>query len=130
MKKTLLASCLIAVLFVSCQAEPESIREESKTLTGRFLKDLRTIQSRSDALKIDKKLKKYYRRFAALMIEAKELELKVPESFYLQTSHEKSDDLRFELKRLYHIEGVGAVLEDCQKEALYDLYLSSIINST
>ncbi len=128
MKRIILSCLFIGLIFLSCQAGPENVLEESRSLTQNFIKDLKKVHSRNEALKLSSRFKKHYRKFASLMIEAKELERGSPDYFYYLAPHEKNEELRFELKRLYQIQGVGSVLEDCQKEALHDLYLSNVIN--
>jgi hypothetical protein len=128
MKRIILSCLFIGIAFFSCQAGPENILEESKSLTEYFIKDLKKVHNRNDALKLSSRLKKHYQKFASLMIEAKELEKDAPEFFYYLAPHEKNDELRYEFKRLYQIQGVGSVLEDCQKKALHDLYLSSVFD--
>lgn len=111
--------CLMA--FSCGRPTLEEYREEGRGITKNLIKALQKVHTREKLQASSTKLQKLFDEMATVMIAAQELKQKKMglEAVELtKEDHELSDRLRFELNRLYYIEGGRTIIEKAQEKGL------------
>jgi len=118
----LLLLCFILALLTGCG--PRSLQDfadEGENVTLQLIQELEPLQSREELLTAAPRIKQLFEQLVTLIISAKEFREKHPkaESIALsERNHELSEQLRFELNRIYKIDEGREIIEKCQNEAL------------
>ena len=110
--------CLAALLTACSPTTLKDYQLQGISLMRALTKELRSINSREDIKKREKRLEKLYVRISQNLIEARILYDKEPgptENAYLE---EVAYTLKEELVRVYQIEGARPLLEAAQASAL------------
>jgi hypothetical protein len=111
-----------SLVMTSCNTQTiEDYRDEGKGITKNLIKELHQIHSREQLQASSVKLQKLFDNLTRVMIAAQELQQKNPKLDTIELSkedHELSDRLRFELNRLYNMEGGRAIIEKAQEKSL------------
>jgi hypothetical protein len=123
--KIALTFLLICLLF-SFGCSPGSLddyQKEGESVCRTLTNELKDIETRDDLVKALPKLKKRFHHLVDVVIEARTFQEGHPEekndlSF---DSHQASEALKSELKRIYQIEGGRELVENAQREALIRL---------
>lgn len=99
----------------------EDFREEGQGITRLLIAELQQIQTRRELVESSPKLKVLFDRLASVALAARDFQKSHPEHDELpleKRDHELSDELRFELNRIYHLDGGREIIEKSQEEAL------------
>jgi len=119
-KNTLLI--LFLFLLVSCSHQSlEDYRDEGRGVSRNLIKELQRVRTRDQLKASTGKLQKLFNKMADTMVAAQEQRQKNPNQEIpelTKVDHDLSDSLRFELNRIYTIEGGRALIEKCQEQAL------------
>ena len=124
MKKlfSLTLAFFLSMLIFSCgKSTLEDYREEGRSVTKELIQELKKIRNKDQLLVSAAKLQKLFDQMVDVMIAAQnqKLELHKQEGLELtKEDHDLSDSLRFELNRVYNIEGGKAIIEKTQEKAL------------
>lgn len=102
----------------------EEYREEGRETVLLIVQTLEAIDSRETLIQSAPQLKQLFNRLVDLIMAAQEYRFEHSESEIPSFSDEDrnaSDQLLFQLNKIYHIEGGREVIEKCQEEALLRL---------
>jgi len=110
------------LLLSSCSSPSlEDYRDEGRGMTKKITKELQKIRTRDQLAAAAPKLQKLFDQMADLMIAAQEHKQKNSKEELTEMAkidHDLSDSLRFELDRIYYIDGGRAIIEKAQERAL------------
>lgn len=114
-------------LLTSCtKSSLEEYRDEGEGIIRSLIKTLQVVESKNDLIDSCAHLEKLFDQLARLMIAAKEFQESHPkiDQKLTKENHELSDQLRFELNRIFHIDGGKELIEHCQEHSvqLLDAY--------
>jgi hypothetical protein len=116
---------MYAFLLVGCNSRSlEDFQEEGESQTLALVKELQMIHHRDELIEAIPRLQKRFDKLVQVAINAREFYEKHAFLELLEVSkkgHELSDQLRFELQRLYRLEGGKEIIEKCQEPALHRL---------
>lgn len=114
---------LFFILLLSCtQKTLDDYREEGEKTTRTLILELKNIHSQDDLLKARQRLQKLFNSLVDTMIAAKEYQQTHQDSFELsKKNHDLSEKLRYELIRIYKINGCRELMEKYQDQALQRL---------
>lgn len=121
---SLLIGALITLLVGCSPSSLEDFHCEGAAWCRALCKDLSRIESREELAKIEPHLKKRFEDLVALMVEARQFQMKNREEClidFAQMDHPDALALKDELIRIYSIEGGREVIERTQREAMIKL---------
>jgi len=107
----------------SCsQKSPAYFQSEAKELKLQLIETLQKIETCDDMVLKSSELQALFKDLAKLAIEARRYQIKAKVEWQLTPDDRKlNQELRFELNRLYSMEGVAELMERCQMPALTEL---------
>ncbi len=111
-------------------SSPEDFQKEGQSLCRSLTKELVTVHTREDLVKMTPLLKKRFIQFAELVMAARDFQ----RQHAFEAMPEEGEDflaseaLMEEMKRIYAIEGGRKIIEDAEREALFvlDGYLKDL----
>lgn len=114
---------LLLFLLSSCsQKSPEYFQREAKDFKLQLIETLQKIETVDDMVLKSSELQALFKDLAKLAIEARRYQIKAKVEWQLtQDDRKLNQELRFELNRLYSMEGVAELMERCQMPALTEL---------
>ena len=110
---------ILALIFLfSCtQNHMDDLREEAKSICSSITEDLKKVHTKEDLLAIRPALRRKFNRIAKIMVEVENLQ-KEPVSYEISQDTKISDNLLFEMQRVYQIPGAQKIIEQSQISAL------------
>ncbi len=101
----------------------EDFRLEGEEVAYTLIQELRKIRTRDQLRNSSGKLQRLFNDLADIMIAALEFRQKHPglEKNLLPFNNKLNNQLRFELNRIYKIEGGRQIIEKCEEQALHRL---------
>ena len=120
--RILLFFLLLFVLSSCSQKSPEYFQREARELKLQLIETLQKIENLDDMVMKSSELQALFEELAKLAIEARRYQLKAKIEWAMTAEDRKlNQELRFELNRLYSMEGVAELMERCQMPALTEL---------
>src|SRR5437588_1065390 len=110
--RILLFFLLLFVLSSCSQKSPEYFQGEAKELKLQLIETLQKIENLDDMVLKSSELQALFKDLAKLAIEARRYQIKAKVEWPLTPQDRKlNQELRFELNRLYSMEGVAELME-------------------
>ena len=112
---------LLALLFSCSPQTLNDFKYEGEAISKMLVDELKQIRSRDDLIEHASKLQELFDSLVDVIIQAREFKLKHPQASLENGSHKEqsaSDQLRFELNRVLHMEGGREVIEKAQEASL------------
>lgn len=116
-----LSVIFLLFLLVACGGSPiERAQSKGEGVTRALLKEFQKIHCRKDILEREGRLKRLFQELVTTILEVDAVAIESQEEAQ-RGENRYSQALQDELIRLYQIDGVREIVEDCQREALYRL---------
>jgi len=116
---------LVLILLAGCgPSSSEDFKEQGKTLSRHLLAELQSIHSRDELTKATPRFQMIFDEMVSVMIATREFAEKHPKSEMTELNdedHHQSEELRFELNRIYKIDGCREIIEKSQRQPLQRL---------
>ena len=110
---------IIIILIYGCNPTNEDIQQESQKIIKQLIEQMTIIHNYGELQKSAPQLKKSFNKLVDIIIEARKLEIK--DAKFEIKNHHLSDLLRYQVERIYRIDGGKEIIEEMQRDALHKL---------